>query len=143
MVKVIICMLFNFSTPVLTRHMWQLKTSVFLHWCLIHAVLLNWNDKFWFKFQVHGVQGTDGKPPHSLRVKILQFNLWNLHFCRCVFINISWILKKVLKTIRYEFCEIFFPGFSDKNIKIAYIMLMLWKKDEKKSFFWSFVNAHP
>jgi hypothetical protein len=29
-----------FSTPVLIRHLWQLKTVVFLHWCLIHAVLL-------------------------------------------------------------------------------------------------------
>ncbi len=33
-------MLFIFSTPVLIRHLWQLKTVVFLHWCLICAVLL-------------------------------------------------------------------------------------------------------
>jgi hypothetical protein len=26
--------------PVLIRHLWQLKTVVLLHWCLIHAVLL-------------------------------------------------------------------------------------------------------
>jgi hypothetical protein len=32
-------MLFIFSTPVLIRHLWQLKTVVSLHWCLIHAVL--------------------------------------------------------------------------------------------------------
>ncbi len=30
----------NFSTPVLIRHMWQLKTVVILHWCLICAVPL-------------------------------------------------------------------------------------------------------
>jgi hypothetical protein len=29
-----------FLTPVLTRNLWQLKTVVFLHWCLICAVLL-------------------------------------------------------------------------------------------------------
>ncbi len=29
----------HLSTPVLIRHLWQLKTVVFLHWCLIHAVL--------------------------------------------------------------------------------------------------------
>jgi hypothetical protein len=29
-----------FLTPVLMRHLWQLKTVVFLHWCLICAVLL-------------------------------------------------------------------------------------------------------
>ncbi len=33
-------MLFIFSTPLLIRHMWQLKTVLFFHWCLIHAVLL-------------------------------------------------------------------------------------------------------
>ncbi len=33
-------MLFVFSTPVLIRHLWQLKTVVFLHWCLICVVLL-------------------------------------------------------------------------------------------------------
>jgi hypothetical protein len=31
----------HFFKPVLIRHLWQLKTVVFLHWCLIHAVLLN------------------------------------------------------------------------------------------------------
>jgi len=33
-------MLFIFSTPVLIRHLWQLKTLVSLHWCLICTVLL-------------------------------------------------------------------------------------------------------
>ncbi len=32
-------MLFIFSTPVLIRHLWQLKTLVFLHWCLISSIL--------------------------------------------------------------------------------------------------------
>jgi hypothetical protein len=31
---------FHFSTPVLIKHLWQLKMVVFLHWCLICAVLL-------------------------------------------------------------------------------------------------------
>ncbi len=26
----------------LIKHLWQLKTVVFLHWCLICAALLNW-----------------------------------------------------------------------------------------------------
>ncbi len=34
-------MLFISSIPVLIRHLWQLKTVVFLHWCLIHSVLLD------------------------------------------------------------------------------------------------------
>ncbi len=33
-------MLFIFSTQMLIRHLWLLKTAVFLHWCLIHYVLL-------------------------------------------------------------------------------------------------------
>ncbi len=28
----------SFSTPELIRNLWQLKTAVFLHWCLISAV---------------------------------------------------------------------------------------------------------
>ncbi len=31
-------MLFIYSTPVLIRHLCQLKTVAFLHWCLIRAV---------------------------------------------------------------------------------------------------------
>ncbi len=31
-------MLFIFSTPVLIKHLWQLKTVVFLRWCLMCAV---------------------------------------------------------------------------------------------------------
>ncbi len=31
-------MLFIFSTPEFIRHLWQLKTVVFLHWCLMCAV---------------------------------------------------------------------------------------------------------
>ncbi len=34
-------MLLIFTTPVLIRHLWQLKKVVILHWCLIHAVLLH------------------------------------------------------------------------------------------------------
>ncbi len=33
-------MLFIFSTPVLIRHQCQLKTVIFLHWCLMCAVPL-------------------------------------------------------------------------------------------------------
>jgi hypothetical protein len=36
-------MLFIFSTPELIGNLWQLKTSVFLHWCLIRAVPLDFN----------------------------------------------------------------------------------------------------
>ncbi len=35
-----ILMLYIFSMPVLIRHLQQLKTVVFLHWCLMHTVLL-------------------------------------------------------------------------------------------------------
>jgi hypothetical protein len=28
----------HFSTPELIRNLWQLKTAVFLHWCIIHVI---------------------------------------------------------------------------------------------------------
>ncbi len=30
----------HFFKPVLIRHLWHLKTVIFLHWCIIHVVLL-------------------------------------------------------------------------------------------------------
>ncbi len=44
-----IWMLFIFSTPVLIRHLWQLKTVFFLRWCQICVVPLLWNVlRSWF-----------------------------------------------------------------------------------------------
>jgi len=37
---IIYILMLIFSTPVLIRHLWQIKTVVFLHWCLIRTVLL-------------------------------------------------------------------------------------------------------
>jgi hypothetical protein len=37
----------HFLTPVLIRHLWQLKTVVFLHWCQLRALLLCDNLKQW------------------------------------------------------------------------------------------------
>ncbi len=36
-VLIYILMLFIFSTSVFIRHLWQLKTVVFMHWCLLCA----------------------------------------------------------------------------------------------------------
>ncbi len=44
-VKIQIKILFIFSTPVIIRCLWQLKTVVVLHWCLICIVI------FWPYFQ--------------------------------------------------------------------------------------------
>jgi hypothetical protein len=33
-------MLFIFLAPMLIRHLWQFKTVVFLHWYILHAILL-------------------------------------------------------------------------------------------------------
>jgi hypothetical protein len=64
-VKVIIYinMLFMFSTPMLIRHQWQLKTAVVLHWCLICPVLLIFLPNLVFFLRLSG------------RHKILQFGL--------------------------------------------------------------------
>ncbi len=39
-VQIHIQMLFIFSTPIIIKHLQQLKTAVFLHWWLIHAIPL-------------------------------------------------------------------------------------------------------
>jgi hypothetical protein len=52
-------MLFIFSPLVLNRHLWQLKTVVFPHWCLIRAHLLF--TKGWMGF-LSGVELADGEP---------------------------------------------------------------------------------
>jgi hypothetical protein len=44
-------MLFIFSTPVLIRHLWQLKAVVCLSWCLIRAVLLMHAVTAWTKIE--------------------------------------------------------------------------------------------
>ncbi len=57
MVKVLIYfkMLFIFSTLVLMRHLWQFKTVVFPHWCLMHAVLLSSNPQLHFQATLRSV----------------------------------------------------------------------------------------
>ncbi len=54
-------MLFIFSIPVLIRNLWQLKTVVFLHWCIIRTALLKVNlllgVKATFMLQVHRTFG--------------------------------------------------------------------------------------
>ncbi len=47
-------MQFNFSTPMLIRHLWQLKTVVFQHWCPIELVHCHGISelRIWFIFRV-------------------------------------------------------------------------------------------
>jgi hypothetical protein len=93
-------MLFMFSTLELIRHLWQLKTVVFLHWCLICAFLLNQSCKvgnwiiidffiFWYQFQI-------------MRPKFTKFErgqkatkiFWN-------YINESKILRNLTKVVEF------------------------------------------
>jgi Zinc-finger double-stranded RNA-binding len=50
-VLIYIQMLFIFSTPVLIRHLWQLKTVFFLHWCQIRGVPL-FSDNMLLGFEI-------------------------------------------------------------------------------------------
>jgi hypothetical protein len=43
---------FIFSTTVLIRRLWQLKTAVFLHWCLLGSMELADKIRTLTKFQV-------------------------------------------------------------------------------------------
>ncbi len=80
--------MFIFSTPVLIRHLWQFKTVVFLHWCLMHALLFKNNNYY------HGLL------LNSLHLKDLSFEQMPLHkkfyhqgnidscYCKCVSNNL-------------------------------------------------------
>jgi hypothetical protein len=50
-VVIYITILFIISMPLLIRHLWQLKFTVFQHRCLIHLVLLWWNGKSAYVWQ--------------------------------------------------------------------------------------------
>ncbi len=54
-------MLFIFSTTVLIRYLWQLKTVVFLHWCLKCTVLLKKHAAFVFLIKRFFFFVTDAK----------------------------------------------------------------------------------
>jgi hypothetical protein len=63
--------LFIFSTPVLIRHLWQLKTVVFQHWHLICAVPLQLVN---FELDFNGfvliglqVEGSTPKPGQTIK----------------------------------------------------------------------------
>ncbi len=61
-------MFFIFSTPEFIRNLWQFKTVVFLHWCLIRAVPLPVSPSLilWIK----GVVYTSGRPkPWPLNIR--------------------------------------------------------------------------
>jgi hypothetical protein len=68
-------MLSIFSTPELIRHLWQLKTVVFLHWCLIRAVILRYQPpncaKVCFSTLIQQIGKNDHSPPPiEARVKV-------------------------------------------------------------------------
>ena len=59
-------MLFIFSTPVLIRHLWQLNTVVYPHWCIIlcGSIKINY---FWTYF-IFSWHGFDTRHFPSLRI---------------------------------------------------------------------------
>jgi hypothetical protein len=59
-------MVFIFSTPELIRNLWQLKTAIFLHWCLICAVPLAFNLS-------NGVNNTREQSDQTIRENCLIF----------------------------------------------------------------------
>ncbi len=71
----------HFSPPVLIRHLWQLKTVAFLHWCLICAILL-----FVCK---HFLLETSSGQSSNLYLNVV-------HFSPPVLIRHLWQFKKVV-----------------------------------------------
>ncbi len=61
-------MLFSFSTPVLIRHMWQVKRAVFMHWCLM-CILLLLNKKHHAAFVVVAFCRCEGRQEKLYAIK--------------------------------------------------------------------------
>ncbi len=78
-------MCLNFSTPELIRQQWQLKTIVFLHWCLICTVLLAIVFDPGMPFQLSVVQHSRvGSRPcrkHNTRLKWLARDEYSCSLC--------------------------------------------------------------
>ncbi len=70
-------MLFIFSTLVLIRHLWQLKTVVFLHQCLIRAVLLAY--EIYIPFEQRSL--------HCMTIQIVLFQIHSI--CCCIVTKVS------------------------------------------------------
>ncbi len=93
-------MLFIFSTTELIRNLWQLKTAVFLHWCLIRAVPL-----------------LIAQQPHkSYMIKLVQ--IWNPLICRIFYVCFT---KKSLNKISNQFLATT-KLFTGRNIPIDNFM---------------------
>ncbi len=78
-------MLFIFSTPELIRNLWQLKTAVFPHWCLICAVPLFTFFKVrlqWIYAQIIFMDGFNGQ---EVSVRIILFGQMKLDHTQLFF----------------------------------------------------------
>ncbi len=133
---------FIFSTPVLIRHLWQLKTVVFLLWCLICAVPLNivvkqhwaWGILGWEALQrIHDSAGTAElvwvKPILALFwtngvtfQKTEQVNLWNFMIFSCLNLSTFYPLK-------YEYSWLCVLSANLSNFKL--------KTQSKKRYFFN------
>jgi hypothetical protein len=72
-------MLFIFSAPELIRYLWQVKTAVFMHGCLIRAVLVAYT-KYYFD-DCHGTVFSIAFD----EVKELKISIFEKSFVECLY----------------------------------------------------------
>ncbi len=108
-------MLFIFSTPVLTRRLWQLKEVVFLHWCLIYAVLLKRNNNS---------RGVVMNNNHNMFIAKTARHVrdWIFAYSNPILLNRTVILNNLLK-ISHSLKKL--PRFLKWTISKQYIMIFL------------------
>ncbi len=89
----------HFLTPVLNRHLWQLKTVVSLHWCLICTVLLTTSKQYYH------VMIIQEQPTIPMLQVTLQCHSKPTRFNFCIlfifmvggfWVSISWLLARLL-----------------------------------------------
>jgi hypothetical protein len=123
-------MLFIFSIPVLVRHLWQLKTTVFIKWRLIRSALLS----------TYGALMNWTKCIRHMCCKIfnpyLYFKVGKFDPSKCLAVSFPafetfWIKAKSLKKIFYFFSTTFpfFEVSSDSNkcyivARILFILIL-------------------
>jgi hypothetical protein len=116
-------MLFIFSTPVLIRHLCQLKIVDFLHRCLIHDVLL---------FQVW-------RKPVFCVCSVLYFHLSDYIFMSLIFIDdqqvrlsvINWLINLFLASLNFLFRQLkveLVAGVSQRVLRHAFLDVLQIKK---------------
>ncbi len=115
-------MLFIFSTPDLIRNLWQLKTAIFLHWCLICVVPLHWAFvKKNILVEKQNSRRNSLKEPTNFTHNTMNFfsfqskKVFTKHF------NKVMTLGLLAGKIKIKVCNIYIESLKNRLLKVCYV----------------------